>query len=55
MQNIAIDVEVNLQIRRENLKAEAEENNTTKEKLDILMKKIEERMQKITMKDEFFA
>ena len=51
MQNIAVDVEVNLQMRREKLKAKAEENNIVEEKLDILMKKIGERMQKIIMKD----
>ena len=55
MQNMVVDVEVNLQIRREKLKAEVEENNTAKEKLNILIKKTEERMQKITLKDDFFA
>jgi len=55
MQNIAVDVEVNLQIRREKLKAEAEKNNITEVKLDILVRKIEERIQKITMKDNFFV
>jgi len=49
MQNIVVHVEVNFQIRREKLKVEKEE------KLDILMKKTEERMKKITMKDDFFA
>ena len=38
MQNMVVDVEVNLQIRREKLKAEKEE------KLDILIKKTEEMM-----------
>lgn len=49
MQNMAVDVEVNLQIRREKLKVEKEE------KIHILMKKTEEMMQKITMKDEIFV
>ena len=45
---MAVDVEVNLQIGREKLKVEEEE------KLDILIKKIEEMIHKITMKVEFF-
>lgn len=45
---MAVDVEVNLQIRRENLKVEKEE------KLDILIKKTKEMIHKITMKVEFF-
>lgn len=46
---MAVDVEVNLKITRENFKAEKEE------KLDILIKKTEEMMQKITMKVECFV
>jgi len=49
MQNMAVGVEVNMQIRREKLKVEKEE------KIDILIKKTEEMMQKITMKVEFFV
>lgn len=48
-QNMAVDVEVNLQIRKEKLKVEKEE------KLNILIKKIEEMMQKIIMKFECFV
>jgi len=46
MQNMAVDVEVNLKIREERWKAEKEE------KLNSLIKKSEEMMQKITMKAE---
>jgi len=46
---MAVDVEVNLKIRREKLKVEKEK------KPDILIKKTEEMMQKITMKVEFFV
>ena len=42
MQNIAIDIEVNLEIRKEKLKAEGEKNNIAEGKLDILVSKIEE-------------
>ena len=49
MQNMAVDVEVNLKTRREKLKAEKEE------KLDILINKTKEMLQKITMKVEFFV
>ena len=55
MQSMAVDVEVNLQIRREKLKAEAEKNNIAEVKLDILVRKIEEKIHKITMRDKFFA
>ena len=53
MHNTAIDVEVNLQIRREKLKEGVEKNNIAEVKLDILIRKIEERIHKITMKDKF--
>jgi len=43
-QNMAVDVEVNLKIRGESLKTEKEE------KIDSLIKKSEEMIQKITMK-----
>lgn len=46
---MAVDVEVNMKIRREKLKVEVEV------KLEILVKRIEERIQKITMKDELFV
>ena len=46
---MALDLEVNLKIRKEKLKTEKEE------KLDILTKKAEEMMQKITMKVECFV
>jgi len=46
---MAVDIEVNLQIRREKLKVEKEE------KLNILIKKTEEMMQNVTMKVEFFC
>ena len=49
MQNMVVDVEVNLKIRRGKLKVEKEE------KLDILIKKTKEMMQKITMKVECFV
>lgn len=49
MQNMAVNVEVNLQIRREKLKVEKEE------KLDILINKPEKMIHKITMKVEFFV
>ena len=55
MQNMAADVEVNLQIRREKLKEKAEEKNIAEVKHEILVRKIEERIQKITMEDKFFA
>ena len=56
MQNIAVDVEVNLQIRREKLKAKEEEKkNITEVKLSLLVRKLDERIHKITMKDEFFV
>jgi len=55
MQNMAVDVEVNLQIRREKLKVGTEKNNVTEVKLDIFVRKIKERIQKITMKDKFFV
>jgi len=54
MKNIAVDVEVNFQIRREKLKAGAEKNNIVEVKIEILVRKIEERIQNITMKDNFF-
>ena len=44
MQNIAVDVEVNLQIKQEKLKAEEEENkNIAEVKLNILVRKLDER------------
>lgn len=46
---MVVDVEVNLKIREEKLKAEK------LEKLDILIKKAKEMMQKITMKVECFV
>ena len=55
MHNIAIDVEVNLQIRKEKLKAEEEEKkNIAEVKLSLLVRKLDERTQEITMKDEIF-
>ena len=54
MQNIAVDVEVNLQIRQEKLKVEEEEKkNIAEVKLNLLVRKLDERTQEITMKDEF--
>jgi len=55
MQNIAVDVEVNLQIKHEKLKVEGEERkNIAEVKLNLLVRKLDEITQEITMKEEFF-
>ena len=55
MQNVAVDIEVNLQIRTEKLKAEEEKKNIANVKLNLLVRKLNEIIQNITMKDEFFV
>jgi len=55
MQNIVVDVEVHFLIKKPKLKAEVEHNKISKVKLDILIRKIEEMIQKITMQDNFFV
>ena len=42
MKNIAVDVEVNLQIIKETLKAEEEKKNITEVKLNLLVRKLDE-------------
>ena len=55
MQNIAVNVEVNLQIKQEKLEAKEEEKKTIAEvKISLLVRKLDEITQEITMKEEFF-
>jgi hypothetical protein len=53
MQNIAVDVEANLLIKRSKVKnKEKEQLKSSEAKLDILANTMEEMMQKINIKDE---